>query len=538
VLQPPSDINELDTKWVRVEKSSGRLKSRLTGRGFNMIYGVDYFETFAPVAKMVTLRIFLTIVAIYSLYACSLDVKTAFLNAPIQESVWLKPPRELIYLLEQLILKVTDPKQRQVLRTQISNLKRGWRLKLNKALYGTKQASREWYILIDTYLKSLKFKSNIADACFYSFIDGVNYVLILLYVDDIIIAATTEALQKKYARLLSEKFKVSYNGVLSEYLNISILHDRVNRCVYMSQEKYVSEITRQFNIPVKEDVDTPMQQNLHLNMEEEENATNSQLIFAKNFPYRQLIGALIYLNVCTQPRISFAISFLAKFNNSPTFLACKALIRLAQYVYNTRSERLRLGGGAKKPYCVTFSDSDWGGDQTTRKSRSGHIVFLGNGPVSWYSKMQSITAQSTMEAEYIAFVPTIQSTIYTRQIVNCIKIPNVWFKYASTLWGDNESAITVSKNPIHHQRSKHIHMKYSYARDNVTSGTVVPCFIRSSKNCSDIMTKSTSATIFKSHSSTLMGYSEIPRCEELVETMEENFIPCQFCSQCMTTERK
>ena len=212
VLQPPSDINELDTKWVRVEKSSGRLKSRLTGRGFNMIYGVDYF------AKMVTLRIFLTIVAIYSLFACSLDVKTAFLNAPIQENVWLKPPRELIYLLEQLFLKVTDPKQKQILRSQIHNLKRGWKLKLNKALYGTKQASREWYLLIDTYLKSLKFKSNIADACFYSFIEGDNYVLILLYVDDIIIAATTELLQKKYARLLSEKFKVSY--IMAYSLNI------------------------------------------------------------------------------------------------------------------------------------------------------------------------------------------------------------------------------------------------------------------------------------------------------------------------------
>ena len=81
-------------------------------------------------------------------------------------------------------------------------------------------------------------------------------------------------------------------------------------------------------------------------------------------------------------------------------------------------------------------------------------------------------------------------------------------------------------------------MKYGYARDTVTSGTVVPCFIRSSKNCSDIMTTSTSTTIFKSHSSTLMGYSEIPRCEELVETKLEDFIPCQFCSQCMMTERK
>ena len=205
----------------------------------------------------------------------------------------------------------------------------------------------------------------------------------------------------------------------------------------MSQEKYIVSICHQFNIPTNEDVDTPMQQNLHLDMEEEENATNSQLIFAKHFPYRQLIGALIYLNVCTRPSISFAVSFLAKFNSSPTFLSCKALIRLTQYVYNTRSERLRLGGGADKPYCVTYSDSDWGGDRITRKSRSGHVVFLGNGPVSWYSKMQSITAQSTMEAEYIAFAPAIQSTIYVRQIINCIKIPRVWFKYASTLWGDN-----------------------------------------------------------------------------------------------------
>ena len=151
--------------------------------------------------------------------------------------------------------------------------------------------------------------------------------------------------------------------------------------------------------------------------------------------------------------------------------------------------------------CVTYSDSD----RITRKSRSGHVVFLGNGPVSWYSKMQSITAQSTMEAEYIAFVPAIQSTIYVRQIINYIKIPRVWFKYSSTLWGDNESAITVSKNPIHHQRSKHIHMKYSYARDNDSLGTVIPCFVRSAKNCSDIMTsKANQLVVLSSKFTTLL----------------------------------
>ena len=204
--------------------------------------------------------------------------------------MWLKPPKELSFLLETLLLRIKDHKQRYRIKLQIMELKRGGKLKLNKALYGTKQAGREWYLMIDTFLKSIKFTPNVADPCFYSYVDGEHYVLILLYVDDIIIAATTEELQKKYARILSEKFKVSYNGVLSEYLNISILHDKGSRSIFMSQEKYIVAICHQFNIPTNEDVDTPMQQNLHLDIEEEENATKSQLIFAKHFPYRQLIG--------------------------------------------------------------------------------------------------------------------------------------------------------------------------------------------------------------------------------------------------------
>ena len=152
-----------------------------------MIHGVDYNETFSPVAKLVTFRIFMTLVAIYSLFTGALDIKTAFLNAPLQESVWMEPPSNLLYLLGQLLLdsSLTADQRRRILK-HVKHLRRGEKLKLLKALYGTKQAGREWYILFDSFLKTYGFKPNAADHCFYSLIiNDVEYVILLLYVDDV-----------------------------------------------------------------------------------------------------------------------------------------------------------------------------------------------------------------------------------------------------------------------------------------------------------------------------------------------------------------
>jgi hypothetical protein len=141
VCQPPSGAHLLTCKWVRTVKQSGIYKSRLVGRGFNMIYGVYYNETFAPVAKMVTLRIFLSLVALYCLHTGALDIKTAFLNAPLTDTVWMEPPANLSFLLGQLQLDtlLTSTQRSRVLR-HLSRFRRGEKLRLLKALYGTKQA--------------------------------------------------------------------------------------------------------------------------------------------------------------------------------------------------------------------------------------------------------------------------------------------------------------------------------------------------------------------------------------------------------------
>jgi hypothetical protein len=532
VSEPPPGANLVTSKWVRVVKTSGRHKSRICARGFNMIHGVDYTETFAPVAKIVTFRILLTLISLLSLFTGKMDVKTAFLNSKLDETIWLEPPPNLLGLLEILCKDNSlTSQQRRKIRKQLKHLTRGAKLRLLKALYGTKQASRQWYLDIDNFLQKEKFVPNKADNCFYTLnINAYDYVLLLLYVDDIIIAATTEELKIKYVKLISQKYKISYTGILDEYLNIKINHDRNARTITINQERYIDNMISQFNIPIDPSICIPMQENLKLLAVEEEELTEKQQQYVKKFPYRSLVGAIIYLNVCTRPAISYAISILAKFNCNPTFRACKALMWLCKYIYNTKSDVLTLGGGATRPYLTSFCDSDWGGCINTRYSRSGHINFLGNGPVCWYSKQQSNAAQSSAEAEFIAKAPCFQNSNYIRRVVNCANIPNLSFKHANGVWSDSQASIAISTHPVFHQRTKHIAIKYLYVIENVKCGLIVLGFKRSKCNCGDIFTKPTGANIYHEHYPTVMGWTEIPRVPIKVKTVEEDKLPCPRCS--------
>jgi hypothetical protein len=529
VDEPPPNANIVTSRWVRVIKTNGRHKSRVCLRGFKMIHGVDYTETFAPVAKIVTFRIILTLIALLSLYTGKLDIKTAFLNATLDETIWMEPPPSFLPLLELLCKdKSLSDKQRKKIRSQLKHVTRGQKLRLLKALYGAKQASRQWYLDIDGYLKSENFTPNKADNCLYILhVNDKDYVLLLLYVDDIIIAATTEELKIRYVKLISKRYKLSYTGILDEYLNISIVHNRDTRSININQERYIDELISQFNISIDPSITIPMQENLKLlAVEEEEELTTKQQQYVKNFPFRNLVGAIIYLNICTRPAISYSISILAKFNSNPTFRACKALLWLCKYIYNTKSDVLTLGGGAKRPYLTSFCDSDWGGCINTRYSRSGHINFLGNGPVCWYSKRQSNAAQSSAEAEFIAKAPCFQNSSFIRRIVNCLNIPGVMFRHANGVWSDSQASIAISTHPVFHQRTKHIAIKYLYVIESVQCGLIVLGFKRSKCNCGDVFTKPVGVNNFKEHYPTIMGWTIIPRVPSNIKTTEEDKLPC------------
>ena len=167
---------------------------------------------------------------------------------------------------------------------------------------------------------------------FYTLIiDDLNFLLLVLYVDDIIIAATTESLVRQYRELIGKRFRISHSGSLTSYLNIDIDRDRAAKTISLGQQSFIETMNLQFRVPLDASVVTPMQENLKLLATEEENVTEKHLHYVKNFPYRRLVDVIIYLNACTRPTVSYAISILASFNSNPTFLACKALIRLAQF---------------------------------------------------------------------------------------------------------------------------------------------------------------------------------------------------------------
>ena len=485
-----------------------------------MIKGVDYDDTFSPVAKMVTFRIFLTLIACYILETASLDVKTAFLNAKMEKPVEMFPPSNLVELLTKLLQDPTiTSDDKKEIRRQLAALDADGILVLLKALYGTKEAGRLWYLDIDAFLKTEGFKPNAADRCFYILvINDREYVLLLLYVDDIIIAATSRALVRKYVEIIGRKYRISASGKLVQYLNIKIEHAVEQKTVYLCQEDYIETMFKDFAFLKNESITTPMDDKVKLIASEEENLDWEQLQYVSKFPYRKAIGAILYVNVCTRPAISYAISTLAQFVEKPTFKACKALVRLAQFVYNTRKDRLALGGGADLPHITAYSDSDWGGCLMSRLSRSGHIIFMGNGPVVWYSKKQTNVACSSCEAEFMAMAPCIQNVNYCRRIVNCANIPFVKYRLASGLWSDNEAAIAISSDPVLHQRTKHIGIKYQYVNENVANGTIKQGKTPSRTNFSDMMTKPQGRNLFGEHYPFVMGGQLIPLVQGLVKT--------------------
>ena len=154
--------------------------------------------------------------------------------------------------------------------------------------------------------------------------------------------------------------------------------------------------------------------------------------------------------------------------------------KLTHFVNNTRKNRLAIFGSAEKPTIPAFCDSDWSGCIETRLSRSGHIIFMGNGPVISYSKKQTSVALSNCEAEYMAmYANCIHNINYMRRIVNCAGIPNATYRLSSGLWTDNTAAISAAAEPVLHQRTKHIGIKFQYANENIANGTVKKAWVPS-----------------------------------------------------------
>lgn len=460
VVKKPENATIVQCKWVFKKKfdSSGkvRYKARLVAKGFTQRPGVDYEETFSPVVRHSTLRLLIALSVNLELRTTHLDVTTAFLNGSLTETVFMMQPEGLN-----------------------NSANNNYVLRLKRAIYGLKQASRVWYEKVENVLKVLGYKKSKYEPCVYMKYEGNFKTIVALYVDDFFIFSNSDAETNFLKKELSLKFKIKDLGQLRQCLGMRVNIDKDKGSISLDQEQYIDELLLRFNMSDCKTVNTPMENNLKLIKCEIKNDSN--------FPYQQLIGALMYLAVLTRPDISFCVSYLSQFNNCFSEEHWKCAKRVLRYLKGTKKCGLTFVK-SDIPELEGFVDADWAGDMVDRRSYTGFCFKFSGSVVSWESRKQGSVALSSTEAEYVALSEAAREAIYLRNLFDEF-IGNAM---CITLFNDNQSAQKLCNNPAFHKRAKHIDIRHHFVREAVSNNFVNVKYLRTDDMPADILTKSLS----------------------------------------------
>ncbi|KAH9141602.1 hypothetical protein AeRB84_009111 [Aphanomyces euteiches] len=351
-------------------------------------------------------------------------------------------------------------------------------LKLKKSLYGLKQSPRCWNSLLDKTLRSFGFTPTPSDPCIYVLHNGDAYIVV--YVDDLILCASSLGLVTKFEQFMDSKFSIKKLGDLEFCLGVQISRDEKSSTIRLCQESFINQLLERFSVD-QHGLLQPMK--VRRNVSEENVDSTSQ--------YRELIGSLLYLHQWTRPDISFAVSYLSGFLSKPSKTHFNAAIDVLRYLKKTKHESLALGGKSTLKL-VGYSDADWASDHVDRKSQTGYVFLLGNHPLSWRSIKQILVAASSVEAEYVALNSAVSEALYLQQLLAQLNCPTATVPN----FEGNMGAIQLAKNPVHHDGTKHFHVRLHRVRDYAAKDLIKICFTRTSSQLADGLTKPLSGVKF------------------------------------------
>ena len=481
----PAGKRCISSKWIFKVKINTkgevtRHKARFVARGFSQREGIDYTEIFAPVAKFTTIRTLLSVAAIKDFELHSMDACTAFLNGDIEEEVYINPPEGHETIKPNVV----------------------WRLR--KTLYGLKQSPRGWNQRLDRELKQLGWTRCESDHALYNKLSSnqIDMNLMCVYVDDFLIAAIKNDIQD-IKEQLKNCFKMTDNKEANEILGIAIRRDRSKRQIYLSQTAYAESILKTFDMVDCKPVATPLVTDSHFTKSQSPSTPEEERIM-KNVPYREAVGKVMYLMLGTRPDLAYSVSVLSRFVSNPGEEHWKGLKRVLRYVKGTLSMNLTLGGkttSSEPIHLHGYCDADWGGDIDTRCSTTGWVFIIGNGVVSWSSKRQATPAHSSTEAEYVALGSACREALWLRQLcIDCGENQAL----PTTIYEDNQGAIALVKNPVQHQRTKHIDIQYHIIRSAYEQKQIDIQWVRTESMIADVLTKGLSR---EAHTKCVTGFS-------------------------------
>ena len=411
----PSSVKPIGCRWVykvkhNVDGSIERYKAHLVAKGYNQIEGLNYFDTFSAVAKVIIVRLVIVLASINHWFLHQLDVSNAFLHGDRHEDVYMTIPPG-----------VSTSKPNQV-------------YKLPKSLYGLKQASMKWYEKLTGLLLNNGYQQATSDDSLFTKKASDSFTILLVYVDDIILTGDSLTEITFIKNVLNQAFKIKYLGTLKYFLGLEVAHSQsgISRC----QRKYGLDLLQDSGLLGSKPVTTPSDPAIKLH-------NDSSPVFTDVSAYRRLVGRLIYMNT-TRLDITFITQQLSQFLSKPTHTHYNVALRVLKYlkgfpghgIFFPRDSCLHIQG---------YIDADWEGCKDTRHSISGHCFFLGQTLISWRTKKQPTVSRSSSEAEYRAMVSAtceLQWLLYLlRDLhVQCVKLPILYY--------DNQKAMHCSQSCV------------------------------------------------------------------------------------------
>ncbi|KAJ9552655.1 hypothetical protein OSB04_016700 [Centaurea solstitialis] len=439
-------------KKTDIDGNVHTFKATLVAKGFTQTHGIDYDETFSPVAMLKSIRNLMAISAYFNYEIWQMDVKTAFLNGKLTEDVYMEQPEGFI-----------DPKNPDKV------------CKLIKSIYGLKQASRSWNLHFDERIKEFGFAKSEFEPCVYTKFSGSVVTFLVLYVDDILLIGNDVPTLQNVKTWLSKCFQINDLGEAAYILGIKIYINRSRRLIGLSQGTYIDKILKRFRMDESKKGFIPMQHGIVLSKAQcpvsSEDHDKMKLI-----PYASAIGSIMYAMLCTRPDVAYSISVTSRYQQNP---------------------------GSKDEISVTgYYDASFQTDRDDYKSQSGYVFTLNGGAISWKSSKQDTIAYSTTEAEYIAASDAAKEAVWLRNFISDLRVI-ASISRPIDIYCDNSGAVAQAKEPREHHKSRHVLRKYHLIREIIGRGDVRICKIPTDENVADPLTKPLARAKHEGHASSI-----------------------------------
>src|SRR3954466_13245316 len=387
----PDGFKAIECKWIYKKKidMDGNVhihKSRLVAKGFQQVQGVDYDETFSPVAMLKSIWIILAIVAHFDFEIWQMDVKTAFLNGILTEDVYMMQPKGFV-----------DPNNAVKV------------CKLLKSIYGLKQASRSWEIRFDEVVKEFGFIKNEQEPCVYKKESGRALVFLILYVDDILLIGNDIPMLESVKTSLKNSFSMKDLGEAAYILGIKIYRDRSRRLIGLSQSTYIDKVLKRFSMEEAKKGFLPMSHGIKLSKTQCPSTTDERERMSR-IPYASAIGSIMYAMICTRPDVSYALSVTSRYQADPGEGHWTAVNNILKYLRRTK-DVLLVYGGEDELSVRGYIDASYLNDSDDSRSQSGYVFVMNGGAVSWKSSKQDTVTSCSTKAEYIAASEAIKEAV-------------------------------------------------------------------------------------------------------------------------------